>query len=876
MKNLFLIFLISFLLASIQDKFYAQEVSSPHNISIDLSQNIESQMASKYGKKFYLSRFFILDSLINKVPYSFVFPEIKDPYGKLTGTAIFSCQLARDDKPDSLMNIPDSSIIGFIKGGVILWDSGPIIYGDVANYLSFCEDINKDGVVDVGIISEYFNYEYFNPNLTVNYLWIISWDGSEGTIINEYDNITGKSTLIPGPFKLFDWEGDGIYEISSQWYFNDDYDFSLPENPPVNYPYITYGWNGNQYGYWTSIYQLKEGDFYPAVWIEPSIKCKVSAYNNLLRFDYTITNGINAKQKIEDIFITRTSTSSIDENSEYENNIVSTPTGLIDNTWLFTAHSYSGLVEPGETQTTYWYQGSGLPGLCYAYIRGLIPVELTRDGTRESTIESVYNNSVKVATIGLKGKLNENSFGNLDSLFNYIDSSYKFGWIKNQQTFDKYESYLNTAKTALEQNQISQVRTALESIVQEVDIDSTSNITSEAYALLKFNTEYLLENLPEEAPGLVVKLVNSNNELLTTGTLKYYEGGWKDAVDNGDGTFTVNTEQNSVSLRMNYEYSSQTISNVSVTSDTFAFQTVNTKVQLLDSQDNPITEEANVKYYSGGWRDFGTTVNGVAEKELLPNNYSFRMNYAFASNDKKQDTEVDPVVVFQTVNTQVELQDSEGNPITEEATVKYYSGGWRNFGTTINGVAEKELLPNNYSFRMNYAYASNDKKQDTEVNPVVVFQTVNTQVQLQNSQGNPITEGATVKYYSGGWRDFGTTVNGVAEKELLPNNYSFRMNYAFISKDKKQDVGVDNIVTFSTVLCTVNVKDNQSQPIDNAVVKYYAGGWRDFGNTVNGIVTKELLPANISFRATYNSVQEQKKQDISSNSTVEFILNTTE
>jgi hypothetical protein len=72
------------------------------------------------------------------------------------------------------------------------------------------------------------------------------------------------------------------------------------------------------------------------------------------------------------------------------------------------------------------------------------------------------------------------------------------------------------------------------------------------------------------------------------------------------------------------------------------------------------------------------------------------------------------------------------------------------------------------------------------------------------------------------------------------------------------------------------VKDNQSQPIDNAVVKYYAGGWRDFGNTVNGIVTKELLPANISFRATYNSVQEQKKQDISSNSTVEFILNTTE
>lgn len=618
----------------------------------------------------------------------------------------------------------------------------------------------------------------------------------------------------------------------------------------------------------------------------------------------------------------------------------------------------------------------------------------------------------------------------IDSLISFKDQTYEYGWINYNNTYNTLSDKLNDIRTEISAQSWANALIKTNNYLQYVENAlHQNNITEDAYKFLWYYGVYLKERLVGLVPqsgSFEIKLIDSKGSLLTTGTLKYYEGGWKDAVDNGDGTFTVNTEQNSVSLRMNYEYASQTISNVSVTSDTFAFQTVNTQVQLQDSQGNPIVEEATVKYYSGGWRDFGTTISGVAEKELLPNNYSFRMNYAYASNDKKQDTEVDPVVVFQTVSTQVKLEDSQGNPIVEEATVKYYSGGWREFAATVNGVAEKELLPNNYSFRMSYAYASNDKKQDTEVDPVVVFQTVNTQVQLQDSQGNPITEEAAIKYYSGGWRDFGATVNGVAAKELLPNNYSFRMNYAFasndkkqdteidpvvvfqtvntqvklqdsqgnpiveeatvkyysggwrdfgatvngvaekellpnnysfrtnyayasndkkqdtevdpvivfqtvntqvelrdsqgnpineegtvkyysggwrefgstingsvskellpndysfrmsyefISNDKKQDVGVNNIVTFSTVLCTVDVKDDQAQPIDNAVVKYYAGGWRDFGNTVNGIVTKELLPASISFRATYNSIQEQVQQNISSNSTVEFILNTTE
>ena len=72
----------------------------------------------------------------------------------------------------------------------------------------------------------------------------------------------------------------------------------------------------------------------------------------------------------------------------------------------------------------------------------------------------------------------------------------------------------------------------------------------------------------------------------------------------------------------------------------------------------------------------GVTSRGLAVKELLTNSYKFRMTYAFASNDLTQDIVADPVVTFQTVQTSVELRDSQ-NQLMDEGSVKYYSGGWR-------------------------------------------------------------------------------------------------------------------------------------------------------------------------------------------------------
>jgi uncharacterized membrane protein YjjB (DUF3815 family) len=376
----------------------------------------------------------------------------------------------------------------------------------------------------------------------------------------------------------------------------------------------------------------------------------------------------------------------------------------------------------------------------------------------------------------------------------------------------------------------------------------------------------------ENNPNLVVSLKNSTGTLLTNGSLQYYDSSWKDVVSNGDGTFTVVTNLNAVSLRMTYEYGSQTVSNINAHNNTYTFQTVNAQVQLKNSMGEwmpaPMGNDGMVQYYSGAWRDFGTTSNGVATKELLPNNYSFRMTYAYGSKDKQQDLSTNPTVVFQTVAANVQLKNSM-DAWLDGGMVQYYSGAWREFGTTTNGVAVKELLPNNYSFRMTYAFASKDKQEDISTNSTVVFQTVAANVQLKNSMGEWM-DGGMVQYYSGAWRDFGTTTNGVAIKELLPNNYSFRMTYAYASKDKQQDLSTNSTVVFQTVAANVQLKNSLANLIDQGTVQYYSGAWRSFGTTVNGVTTKELLPNNYSFRMTYEYVSNDKAQDISTNSTVNF------
>ncbi len=431
----------------------------------------------------------------------------------------------------------------------------------------------------------------------------------------------------------------------------------------------------------------------------------------------------------------------------------------------------------------------------YAAVKNYLEVE--QNQIARSNIEVALDFFVPKPPDNLNSVVEE-----LNNTSSLCDTLLEYNWLGEVTFSNELKNILTTAKSNLQNGDSLACRVQVKTfqdLVDNVYKDSLNSdprfVTIEGWKFLYWNAQYILDRLPEPQtnPNLVVNLKNSLGNQIPASNVKYYEGSWKDAVINGDGTFTVITTRATVSIRVFYEYASQQVDNVPAQNNTYTFTTVNAAVQLKNSLGNLI-DAGTVQYYAGAWRSFGTTTNGVAYKELLPINYSFRMTYEYGSIDKQQNLSTDPTVVFQTVNAAVQLKNSLGNLI-DLGTVQYYAGAWRSFGTTTNGVAYKELLPINYSFRMTYEFVSKDKQQNLGTNPIVDFSTVLCSVKVSKTSTNEPIKNADVKYYSGAWRNLGTTgVNGIATKELLPKNISFRATVGNVSLDKQQDISVNNLV----------------------------------------------------------------------------------
>ena len=372
-----------------------------------------------------------------------------------------------------------------------------------------------------------------------------------------------------------------------------------------------------------------------------------------------------------------------------------------------------------------------------------------------------------------------------------------------------------------------------------------------------------------QTKNVAVDLQTSQGNPLDTGIVQYNASGWQDFGTTSNGVVTKELLPVNYSFRITYNGATVSKSQNIDSSATVVFQTIPTSVQLQTSTGVSL-DTGIVQYNANVWQSYGITLHGIATKELLPTKYNFRMTYNGATVTKAQSLDSNATVVFQTVPANVQLQTSTGVAL-DTGIVEYNSGGWRSFGTTMNGNTTKELLPIKYNFRITYDGATISKSQSIDSNKTIIFQTVKTIVQFNNSQGNPIDTGI-VQFNSGGWQNFGSTLNGVVSKELLPVKYTFKLTYNGSSVNIAQNVDSSTTISFTTVLCTISVTNSSGNPLNNATVSYNAGGWNVIGTTVNGIVTKEFLPVKIQFRAAYGTKQQSVTQDVSINPLVTITL----
>jgi len=371
---------------------------------------------------------------------------------------------------------------------------------------------------------------------------------------------------------------------------------------------------------------------------------------------------------------------------------------------------------------------------------------------------------------------------------------------------------------------------------------------------------------------VMVELIDSNNGGLEGGISEYYDGEWKPFGTTGpDGTVSMEL------LPMSYQFKMTHGGNTLLKTQDIGIDPVVTfkigavTVQLLDSNGDGL-EGGIVKYYSDGWESFGTTgPDGTVTKALPPMSYNFKMRYAKAWAYITQDVGTDPTVTFQTTLVTVKLIDSSGNGL-EGGHAKYFAPGWKSFGTTDdNGEAQKELLPLSYKFKMRYEKRNSYITQDVGIDPIVIFNSKTVTVELLDSNGEGL-EGGIVKYYSGGWKSFGTTgPDGKVTKALAPNSYEFKITYAKASAYITQDVGTDPIVTFQTTLVTVKLIDSNGDGLKGGTSKYFAPGWKSFGTTDdNGETQKELLPMSYKFKMRYAKKNAYITQDVGLDPTVIF------
>jgi hypothetical protein len=258
---------------------------------------------------------------------------------------------------------------------------------------------------------------------------------------------------------------------------------------------------------------------------------------------------------------------------------------------------------------------------------------------------------------------------------------------------------------------------------------------------------------------VTVQLKDSTGAFLGTGDkVQYYPAGWMDFGNTVDGQVSMELLPTSYYFNITHAFATQQKQQNVGTNPVVVFQTAKVIVQLKDSTGNLFGDGDQVRYYSGGWHDLGTTVAGEASMELLPLSYPFNITHAFATQQKDQNVATNSTVIFQTVKVTVQLKDSAGNLFGDGDLVRYYSGGWHDLGTTVAGEASMELLPVTYPFDITHAFTRQQKDQNTGTNATVVFQTGKVHSDSANC----------TQYYTNGWHPF------TQDLELLPGNFAFQ------------------------------------------------------------------------------------------------------
>jgi hypothetical protein len=294
-------------------------------------------------------------------------------------------------------------------------------------------------------------------------------------------------------------------------------------------------------------------------------------------------------------------------------------------------------------------------------------------------------------------------------------------------------------------------------------------------------------------------------------------------------------------------------------------------VILQDADAGPLPDGIVTYYDETAWIPAGVTGTDGIVYIVVPETtglLKIYMKYQGRSLMKRQDVQVEPVFIYETVRGTITLDDNMGNPLAGGEAFIYVSGAalWKSLGISdSNGVIPFEyLLASTYSFKMEYNGQKKSLYQDIKLNNNVAFQTSEVVVKLLSSTGAGLP-GAEISYANPAMTSLGiTNASGEVSVQMLsPAKFKFGIVYEGVPQEQYQDVSLDNTVVFQTTLTTIEVLDSAGNGIETGIELYACPVTLNIGSTdTNGLLVKELLTNDYRFTASYMGVTKVIYQNV--------------
>jgi len=404
---------------------------------------------------------------------------ISDPYGTLKGCFLFAAYDTADTG--------GGEAVGIFKNRSILWLSDPfnVFYSQVFGGRFWATlDLNNDSTVE--ILASWTTGGRGEDEA----LWIFSWNGTQGRRINSLTT-SGFTAINANGFSVIDIDGNGVAELTGEIGSPD------PEGGFIVEGLVVFCWNDSLYVQSANCPQIGNRVYTVANNLQIEIKAKVGKQSTgELYYGYTLFNNPSSNQRIASFYVKEFVDS-------FKNSAPAGWTsGRLQDERLICYDEYpdTARIYRGHSLDGFTIEAFSVPVIQPFYIQAYHEIiNHSVEHQDQADIDDIFSNSVKGFTVGPKdtpSTLDGISF--LDTLKGYISQSRSLGWISNQPTADKYSAFVDSTKAELLRSDSAAALVTLDSVMQQSVRDSSSSLTSEAFALIYFNAQYLAGQLPAQ------------------------------------------------------------------------------------------------------------------------------------------------------------------------------------------------------------------------------------------------------------------------------------------------------------------------------------------------------------------------------------------